>query len=243
MTMRLHETRAAALRSRYVPALGWRALTPWYEPLVRTLLPLRAAQERLVAAAAIAPGQRILDLGCGAGAVAWCAAEAEGLALLVGIDADGEILERARARRLRGGPPRALSEPRWLRGLGQRLPFTDRSFDCVLTSLFFHHLTTESKREVLREIRRVLRPGGTLHVLDWGRPRRSAGRLGFLVVRLLDGFAPTRDAATGALPALIRRTGFGGVTVVGETDTAFGTLVYLSATAGGPSHKDDRRRR
>lgn len=69
--------------------------------------------------------------------------------------------------------------------LAEKLPFPKASMDVVISSLFFHHLTTNQKREALEEICRVLRPGGTLHVADWGKPSNFLMRLTFLIVQFL----------------------------------------------------------
>jgi SAM-dependent methyltransferase len=71
-------------------------------------------------------------------------------------------------------------------GLATALPFADASFDRVTTSLVLHHLTSDDKARALREMHRVLRPGGELHVADWGTPHGPVMRAAFLGVELLD---------------------------------------------------------
>ena len=83
------------------------------------------------------------------------------------------------------------------------VPLPDRSFDRVVASLVLHHLTTAQKRAALTEAYRVLRPGGRLHVADWGAPRDPAMRLAFLALRTLDGFERTRTHARGELPDMV----------------------------------------
>ncbi|MHB1242982.1 MAG: class I SAM-dependent methyltransferase, partial [Gaiellaceae bacterium] len=100
-------------------------------------------------------------------------------------------------------------------------------------SLLFHHLTLDGKRATLAEARRVLRPGGELHIADWGRPHDPLMRAAFLPVQLLDGFATTADNVRGALPALVAAAGFDPVRETRRRRTAFGTLTFLRAQAGG----------
>jgi SAM-dependent methyltransferase len=88
------------------------------------------------------------------------------------------------------------------------LPFADGSFDVVLSSLFFHHLQHDDKRRSLREVWRVLRPGGRVLIADFGRPTSWLGRTAFHLVRLLDGYSNTRDHAQGRLPEFMRDAGF-----------------------------------
>jgi ubiquinone/menaquinone biosynthesis C-methylase UbiE len=99
----------------------------------------------------------------------------------------------------------------------------------VFSSLFFHHLDADSKTQTLQEVIRVLRPGGTLHVCDWGRPSNSALRLSFNFVRMLDGFAVTRDNAQGRLPQMMKEAGFADVAVISTLGTALGTLDFIVA--------------
>ena len=73
-----------------------------------------------------------------------------------------------------------------IKGLAYEMDFPDRSFEGVLSSLLFHHLTSEHKREAIAEIYRALKPGGELHVADWGKSQNILVRSAFLMVQLLD---------------------------------------------------------
>jgi len=96
-------------------------------------------------------------------------------------------------------------------------------------SLLLHHLGPDAKRSALADARRVLRPGGRLHVADWGRPHDPIMRGAFFVLQAIDGFANTRDHAAGRLPAMIAAAGFADVTSYARLRTAFGTLELLDA--------------
>src|SRR5215212_2848902 len=143
---------------RYVPALGLKSLTRFYDPVVATTTRERTFKARLLDQLDPQPGQRILDLACGTGTFALSIAEREPEATVVGVDGDPEMLARARAK----APAIQFDE-----ALAQELPYEDASFDAVVTSLFLHHLTRDLKEAALREVARVLRPGGQLHVADW----------------------------------------------------------------------------
>ena len=116
-----------------------------------------------------------------------------------------------------------------MKGLSTDLPFPEASFDVVLSSLFFHHLTRPEKRRTLAEVRRVLKPGGSLHVADWGRPGDPLMAMLFLVVRTFDGFAVTADNARGALPELFEEAGFEAVRERRRLRTTLGTIALFSA--------------
>jgi ubiquinone/menaquinone biosynthesis C-methylase UbiE len=153
-------------RDRYVPALRFRSLTGLYDPVVRLTTRESEFKRRLLEQPAPRPGQRVLDLGCETGTLAIEAKRAEPRTEVVGIDGDPDVLARAYAKAEAAG-----IEVEFDRGLSTELPYPDSSFDVVLATLFFHHLTGADERTTAREIVRVLRPSGELHVADLvGRP-------------------------------------------------------------------------
>ncbi len=107
---------------------------------------------------------------------------------------------------------------------GGRIPFPDGHFDKVLCSLVFCNLTPAGKASALRELRRVLRPGGALHVVEWGRPAAFWVRPGFWLLQAVGGFVTTRDLAAGQLPGYLREAGFREVGEERLVNTWFGTL-------------------
>jgi ubiquinone/menaquinone biosynthesis C-methylase UbiE len=212
-------------RDRYLPALRFRALTRFFDPLISRGLPERRFKQRLLEQAAPKPGQRLLDLGCGTGTLAIMAKAAQPEAEVVGLDADPEILVLAR------GKAEAAGTGVWFeQGLATELPYEDRSFDHVLSTLFFHHLTGADKRRTAAEVGRVLRPGGELHVADWGRPSDPLMWAAlFGTVRLFDGLERTRDNAAGALPEIFTQGGLERAAETGRMRTVFGTLALYRA--------------
>jgi ubiquinone/menaquinone biosynthesis C-methylase UbiE len=203
---------------RYVPALGLKSLTRFYDPVVAATTRERKFKARLLDQLDPRRGRRILDLACGTGTLA--AAIADRGASAVGVDGDPEMLARARAK----APGVQFDE-----ALAEQLPYEDGSFDAVVTSLFLHHLARGAKLAALREAVRVLKPGGELHVADWGPPQDPLMAVAFTGIRLLDGFEPTRDNAQGRLPELFRQAGFAEVRERGRMRTMFGSLAFLWA--------------
>jgi ubiquinone/menaquinone biosynthesis C-methylase UbiE len=208
----------------YLRALRFPALTPIYDPVIRLTTRESLFKRRLAEQAAPAPGQRVLDLGCGTGTLALLLKRAQPGAEVVGLDADPEMLEQARGKAKEAGVELELDQ-----GFSTALPYPDGAFDLVLSTLFFHHLDPGSKRQTAREIARVLRPGGELHVADWGPPADPVMAAAFLGVRLLDGMENTRDNARGALPAIFKEGGLKDAEQTGRLRTGFGTIALYRA--------------
>lgn len=155
----------------YLPAAGRDGLLPFYD-LLSLVTGASKLHSRLVEQAGLAGGQRVLEIGCGTGNLSVRAKRTEPGIELVGSDPDPLALTRARrkARRLTG-----IS---FERGYSQRLPYPDASFDRMLSSLMLHHLDDDTKVATAAEVARVLRPGGSLHLVDFdGAPHGVHGAM------------------------------------------------------------------
>jgi demethylmenaquinone methyltransferase / 2-methoxy-6-polyprenyl-1,4-benzoquinol methylase len=150
---------------------------------------------RETAAAVVHPGDRVLDVACGTGDLALAATAAGGR--VTGIDFSTRMLERAR---------RKSSAVEWLEADALALPFDDASFDVVTSGFGVRNLA--DLEAGLRELRRVLRPGGRIGVLEITQPQgalRPFFRVWFdRVVPLMGKVLPGGGAYT-YLPASVRR--------------------------------------
>ena len=224
----------------FVPALRFHRLTPLFDFVAAVTVRDRAIKRRVLERAAIAPGDDVLDVGCGTGTLAVAAAGAARRVTVTGLDADASILERARARASDAG-----LEIRFDEGSATTLPYAEASFDVVLCTLMLHHLADDAKHEAARELARVLRPGGRVVVADPGRPQDPLMRVAVLVtVQLLDGFANTALNVRGELPDLLRRAGLRELPPRDRLRTPTGTYDVLTLTADVESRNpdDDRSR-
>ncbi len=150
---------------RYIPALSFNRLTPLFDPVIRWSMRELELKRRLIKQARIEPDHRVLDLGCGTATLTILIKQTHPTADVVGLDGDRRILAMAAAKAEKADVNLTLDH-----GLAFELPYPDQSFERVVSSLVIHHLTTENKRRTFKEIYRVLRPGGELHILDFGRP-------------------------------------------------------------------------
>lgn len=208
---------------RYIPAARWQAFSRIYDPVLALTMRerrFRAAMGQRVSGA-LPVGGVAVDVGCGTGTFAIALAAKRRDAALVGVDGDPEILTRAKAK------PGAVAVE-WRHGLAGSLPLDDASADVVTMSLVLHHLLPDQKREAMTEVRRVLRPGGSFQIADWGRPHDPAMSAVFFLSQAIDGFDRTADHRAGRLPELLRDAGFDGVERYGRLRTWFGSLDLLA---------------
>jgi len=162
------ENFAMQTRRPFIPAAGHDLALPLYDPL----LALTGAQSRrqlLIERAALVPGQRVLDIGCGTGTLAIAVKLAHPHVEVSGLDPDPLALARARSKAARAGV-----EVRFERGFGDALPFADASFARVFSSFMLHHLERSAQQHLLAEALRVLAPGGSCHIIDFARSERGA---------------------------------------------------------------------
>ncbi|MDP3220907.1 MAG: class I SAM-dependent methyltransferase [Deltaproteobacteria bacterium] len=209
-------------REPFIPALRFRVLTRAYDALLALTLDEDRHKHALVEQAGIAAGHAVLDLGCGTGTLTRMIKRAHPDASVTGLDLDPEALALARRKAADAG-----LDITFALGSATAPPFEPGSFDRVVSSLVFHHLVREQKQRALSAAWALLRPDGELHVADWGRPQDPLMALASLPVRLLDGFAPTRDNLKGNLPMLLREAGFADVAETRHARTVYGTLTHL----------------
>lgn len=208
----------------FIPAAGADWLLPLYDPLNR-LMGTHRFRERLLDAAAIRPSDRVLDLGCGTGALSMQAKRRQPEARITGLDPDVKALARARTMASREGLDFELKE-----GFGDALPFADASFERVVSSLMFHHLDTTGRAATLREIARVLIPGGSLHVLDFGPPRSAIDRALLSMLHHGDGM---NDNLEGRIPSMMSDAGFADAREVEGLRSLFGALAIWEGRKPG----------
>lgn len=208
-------------QAKYIPALKYAWLTPFFDLFIRLTTREFTFKRRLVEEAHIEKGQHVLDLGCGTATLTILIKKTHPEAEVVGLDGDPKVLEIAQAKVAETGLKIKLEQ-----GMAFELPYPDNSFDCVLSSLLFHHLTWENKISTLKEVFRVLRPGGELLVADFGKPSNAIMYLASLVMRRLE---ETQDLIKGLLPEMLHRGGFDTVEELTRYEMIIGTISLFRA--------------
>jgi len=171
-------------------------IAPVYDLMNRVMTAgLDLRWRRIAAEAVVRSGDRVLDACCGTGDFAVAASRAG--ARVTGLDFSERMLERARGK---------SAEVEWVQGDAQQLPFEDASFDAATVGFGVRNL--EDLERGLAELRRILRPGGRLAILEITRPR---GLLAPFYRLWFDGFVPLLGkvlpggSAYTYLPASVRR--------------------------------------
>ena len=110
-------------------------------------------------------------------------------------------------------------------GFADALPYPDGSFDRVFSSMMFHHVETADKEKMLSEVRRVLRPGGSFHLMDFAGPEASDG----ILSRLLHTHARLKDNTESRILEWMRRAGLADPIKASSGRLILGRLAYYRA--------------
>lgn len=211
-------------KDKFLPALGYHWLTPYYDAVVGVTTREKSFKHALIKQAQLEAGQRVLDLASGTGTLTIWIKQHQPQAEVMGVDADPVIISLAWEKAKKAGVPVQFD-----RAMSFDLTYPTAHFDKVVSSLFFHHLSWEKKEQTAKELLRVLKPGGELHIADWGQAGNLMMRGLFLFIQVLDGFKNTQDNVTGRLIPLFKQAGFSEVNQRQSFSTVFGTMALYSA--------------
>jgi SAM-dependent methyltransferase len=228
----------------FVPGTGKAWLLPLYDAFTRAA-GVRALHERAVELADVAPGQCVVDVGCGTGNLSFAVLSAHPDVRVTGLDPDGDSLRRAARKARRRRVPLTL-----VQGYADRLPAEDASLDRVLSALALHHVDDDGRGAFARDALRALRPGGTVTIADFGGPTptthgagHGAGHGGVAAhgpthaLKHLVSPMRTRGprlAVAGNLDdgivRLLAEAGFSDVREVDHVDHRFGRVAFVQGT-------------
>ena len=209
----------------FVPAAGKHWRLPFYD-LIAKVLGADAARGPLAEQAEVQPGQRVLVIGCGTGTLLVLLKRRQPGAEIVGLDPDAAAVAIAGRKARRTGLSVRLD-----RGFADELPYPDGTFDRVLSSFMFHHLSRSVKEGTLREVRRVLKPGGRFHMVDFAGP--GSGHRGFLA-RHIHSNQHLRDNDEVRVLGMLHDAGLADARVVARRSSPLGGMVYYAAASPSP---------
>ena len=206
----------------FLPAAGRDVFLPLYDPMVSLMGFGRAVQE-LISQANLERSQSVLDVGCGTGTLIIMLKRQYSAVNVTGLDPDSKALRRACKKAGRAGVSVQLDH-----GFADELPYDERSFDRVFSSFMFHHLDEDERERTSREVSRVLKPGGSFHLLDFVSDEAKDGFFN----RLIGGHALMETNTNERILGLISRAGFTNVVKVKEGSMLFGLMrtSYFRAT-------------
>jgi len=214
----------------FVPALRFKWATKLYDGVMQHFVREETLRQLTISALHANGGEKILDFGCGTGTLTMAIAAAHQAVSLHGYDIDHEVLTIAQKKALRFHLDAMPSFRRVdITDMAELPEEARKSFDCITSSLVFHHLTNERKQKAFESIQGLMKPGGRLVLVDWGPGSNALLRFAFWFVRLFDGFSVTRDNAQGRLPEMMTTAGFLNVRAKPLLNTFFGTIWLFEA--------------
>ena len=183
----------------YLPAAGRDVFLPFYDS-VTGLLGADRVRAVLLDYAELRDSDKVLDIGCGTGTLAVLLKQRHPGVEVTGLDPDPKALARAQRK-----AERARVRVRFEQGFADEIKHSAASFDVVVSSFMFHHLEPDQKAGTLREIRRVLKPGGRLLLVDFDVTEAGAHH-GFQ--RMFHSHARLSDNSEGRILELMKAAGF-----------------------------------
>jgi ubiquinone/menaquinone biosynthesis C-methylase UbiE len=178
---------------------------------------------RYAFAARFASKRTVLDIGCGTGSLAVLIKKMHPEADVVGLDPDPAALSIGQRK-----ANRAKLSIEFDRGFADHMSYPDASFDRVFSSFMFHHLAADEKSATLGEIRRVLKTGGSLHLLDFIRAHGThAGNEGH--APLVHRSGTVAERIEGRMTALMSEAGLADAREVARGKIFFGPIAYYRA--------------
>ena len=207
------------MKSQFIPAARFHLLTPLFDTLCSLVGLGRSYRMKIVKMLNLPKRKlRVMDAGCGSGSLAIDVKKESQNISLYAIDADPNILAIAENKAKEENLPINFKK-----AFLQKLPFPDNSFDVVYSSLVFHHLSNDIKKEAMKEIHRVLKKSGRFLLVDFGKPKNKLFSVfSWFTVLFEEGY----DNYKGKIPEMLSNAGF---STVAEGERYRFNIVFLEA--------------
>ena len=212
----------------FTPALGPRGSIGLYDRVIALLTREKQWRAKLLEALAPENGETIVDIGAGTASMAILIKTTQPGARMVAIDPDPDIRLIAEMKAAKTGTELEFITAMGDAAVDNRIP--PGTVDKVLTSLVLHQCPVPVKKSILQNAFRLLKPGGTLLLADYGRQRSISMKLAFNLVRLTDGYSDTRANKDGRLPDFMANAGFSDIMERSVTLTPTGSISLYTAT-------------
>jgi ubiquinone/menaquinone biosynthesis C-methylase UbiE len=181
----------------FLPAAGRDLFLPLYD-LIAKLLGADRARQNLFNLASVRSRDRVLDIGCGTGTFVTMLKQTYPSSEVTGLDPDPKALARAKRKAEQARVPVHFDQ-----GYADALDYPSATFDLAFSSFMFHHLEAINREKTLREVCRVLKPGGSFYLLDFEVSSTRGG-----LFRLFHTAERLRDNTEQRVLSLMRDAGF-----------------------------------
>ncbi len=162
----------------------------WPDGGVESSAKLRQNYHDIIKAQISQTPQQILDLGCGVGLSTFALQAVFPEAKITGLDLSPYFLAVAKYRTEERNSP---NPPQWVNAAAESTGLPDASFDLVSLFLVFHELPQSAAKEIFREVRRLLRPGGHLTIMDMNPQSEHYAKMPAYVLTLMKSTEPYLD--------------------------------------------------
>ncbi|OGH65448.1 MAG: hypothetical protein A3J66_02390 [Candidatus Magasanikbacteria bacterium RIFCSPHIGHO2_02_FULL_47_14] len=192
---------------KYLPPLSWSALTSFYDFFCSLFGLGKKFKRKILDCTQLSDDMAVVDIGCGTGVFLEMLKRKYPRVSCIGVDPDAKALSIAQRRLKRAGLAVELNQ-----AFAQSLPLGDHSVDLCVSTLAFHHMPNEVKRQAMKEIYRVLKPGGHVVIADFGKSEGTFLRkvLFFEKLEYLEG------NLKGYIENYIKEVGFHSYEIVGR---------------------------
>lgn len=189
----------------YVPAFNYDFLTPFYDFFVELLGYGKTQRNMVIDLLNLKSEAKLLDVGCGTGSLLILAKERFPQIKMIGIDIDPKVLSIANKK-----SQKTNLKIEFIQTSSANLPFANSSFNTVVSSLVFHHLPTEIKKQTIIEIHRILKKDGRFLLADFGKKEGIVLYFLDFITKLLrlPESKTLQDNLQGKLPVFLKDVGF-----------------------------------
>lgn len=210
----------------HTPPLGHKALTPLYDLAIAALTRESVWRRAFVLAIAPKAGEKVVDIGSGTGSLSIAVHDASPETTYIAIDPDKDAVERARAKVKRSGAAAKFE----IGYFSSEADYIKPAPNKIISSLVLHQVPLAEKQRIVEAIYKSLKPGGSVHIADYGLQKGLMRFLFRITVQALDGVKDTQPNADGIIPELLSGAGFLDVEEVRRIQTLTGTISIYRAS-------------
>ncbi len=209
----------------HTPPLGHMVLTPLYDFAIAALTRESVWRRAFVLAIAPKAGEKIIDIGSGTGSLAVAIYNASPRTTYIGVDPDKDAIKRATARVKCVGAAASFE----LGYFSSEADYVKPAPDKIINSLVLHQVPLAEKQRIIEAIYKSIKPGGSVHIADYGLQKGLMRFLFRITVQALDGVKDTQPNADGIVPELLSNAGFSDVEEAQRIPTVTGTISLYRA--------------